>query len=95
MHDLLIASLDWWKVEGTVTVERDGAFLIARKAAPDEPLRIARAPAGLPFRWQVTFLGRTRSVASVAGVLRTVRAVVDPGSNPEQRGGLRARVGGS
>ena len=89
MHELLAASLEAWKVAGSVTVEPDGALLLAWQAAPDMPLRIARAPAGLPFRWQVTYAGRTRSVASVAGVLRTVRAVVDPEHNS-----LRLRVGG-
>ena len=89
MRDLLVVSLDWWKVDCHVTAEPDGALLLTRSAAPGEPLRITRAPAGLPFRWQITMAGRTRSVASIAGVLRTVRAVVDP-----QYGGLRARVGG-
>jgi hypothetical protein len=88
MHELLAASLDWWKVDGAVTAEPDGALLLTRVAVPSEPLHIARAPAGLPFRWQVTYLGRTRSVSSIAGVLRTVRAVVDP-----EHGALRARVG--
>lgn len=86
MHSLLRASLDWWKADGAVTVEADGALLLTRAAMP--AIRIARAPAGVPFRWQVTYLGRTRSVASVAGVLRTVRAVVDP-----EHAGLRVRVG--
>ena len=90
MHELLTASLAWWQVDGTVSVESDGALTVTRVLAPDEPLRIARAPAGLPFRWQVTMAGRTRSVSSVAGVLRTVRAVVDPDHD-----GMRARVGGA
>ena len=89
MHELLAASLDWWTVEGAVTLEPDGALLLTRATAPSEPLRIARAPAGLPFRWQVTYLGRKRSVSSVAGVLRTVRAVVDP-----EFAGMKVRVGG-
>ena len=79
MHELLTASLEWWKVDGAVYARaRWRTAVDARGAPPAEPLRIARAPAGLPFRWQVTYLGRTRSVSSVAGVLRTVRAVVDP-----------------
>jgi hypothetical protein len=88
MHELLAASLEAWNVDGTVTIDPDGALLLTRTAVPSEPLRIARAPAGLPFRWQVTYLGRTRSVSSVAGVLRTVRAVVDPDHD-----GMQARVG--
>ena len=88
MRTLLAASLLWWRVEGDVSPQPDGALLLTRKAVPDEPLRIARAPAGLPFRWQVIMAGRTRSVSSVAGVLRTVRAVVDP-----EHGGLTVRVG--
>ena len=78
IHDLLAASLAWWKVDGVINVEPNGAMSITRADIPNEPLRIARAPAGLPFRWQVTFAGRTRSLSSVAGVLRTVRSVVDP-----------------
>ena len=78
MQELLAASLAWWKVDGTVTAEPGGALVVMLTATPDLALRIARAPAGLPFRWQVTCAGRTRSVASIAGVLRTVRAVVDP-----------------
>lgn len=89
MHELLAASLEWWRVDGAVTAEADGTFVISRVAASGEPLRITRAPPGLPFRWQVTMAGRTRSVGSVAGVLRTVRAVVDPGF-----AGLRLRIGG-
>lgn len=92
MLELLAASLEWWKVDGAVAIGPDGALLLTRAVAPGEPLRIARAPAGVPFRWQVTYLGRTRSVSSVAGVLRTVRAVVDPEPNSEQRS-MRARVG--
>ena len=88
MHELLAASLEWWKVEGAVTIAPDGALLLTGAATPAEPLRIARAPAGVPFRWQVTYMGRTRSVSSVAGVLRTVRAVVDP-----DFAGMRVRVG--
>lgn len=90
MHDLLAASLVWWKVPGEVVAEPDGSLLLIRpSAAANEHLWIARAPAGLPFRWQVTYAGRTRSVGSVAGVLRTVRSVVDP-----EFAGMTVRVGG-
>lgn len=89
MYQMLAASLDWWQTEAKVTQEPDGTIVVTWAAEPAHPLRITRAPAGLPFRWQVSYAGRTRSVSSVAGVLRTVRAVVDP-----EHVSLPLRVGG-
>jgi hypothetical protein len=72
IHRLLAASLAAWHVEGRV--ERDNGSLTL--TAGNETLLIARgAP---PFRWTVTLAGRTRGVTSIAGLLRTVRRVVDP-----------------
>jgi hypothetical protein len=69
---LLAASLAAWKVVGRV--ERDGDRLTL--TAGEHTLLIARgAP---PFRWTVTLAGRERGVTSIAGLLRTVRRVVDP-----------------
>ena len=59
--------------------EGDGALLVA---AGEKRLRIARAPADLPFRWVVVEGERTRGVPSVSGLLRSVRAAVDPGYRP-------------
>jgi hypothetical protein len=45
-------------------------------------LRISRAPADLPFRWMVGEGERTRGATSIAGLLRNVRAAVDPDYRP-------------
>ncbi len=72
VHRLLTASLDAWHVKGHVA--RDGDRLTL--TAGDHDLVVARgAP---PFRWTVTLAGRTRGVTSIAGLLRTLRRVVDP-----------------
>ena len=72
VHRLLAASLDAWRVAGGVT--RDGERITL--TAGEESLLVARgAP---PFRWTVTLAGRERGVTSIAGLLRTVRRVVDP-----------------
>ena len=72
VHRLLTASLVAWKVAGRV--ERDGDRITL--TAGGETLLVARgAP---PFRWTVTLAGRERGVTSIAGLLRTVRRVLDP-----------------
>ncbi len=75
LASLVVQSLVAWRVEGTVAREADGALAVT---AAGKRLRIARAPADLPFRWVVEEAGRTRGATSVAGVLRHVRAAVDP-----------------
>ena len=54
----------------------------AAVTAGDKQLRVSRAAADLPFRWMVSEGERTRGVTSIAGLLRTVRAAVDPGYRP-------------
>jgi hypothetical protein len=71
---LLEHSLRAWRVCGKISREADGAVLIT---AADKRVRVARAPAGLPFRWAVTNAQRTRGATSVTGVLRHVRAALD------------------
>jgi hypothetical protein len=71
---LLAQSLDAWRVTGKIN-RLDAALLIV---AGDKRVRIARAPAGLPFRWAVAAGERTRGATSVVGVLRHVRAALDP-----------------
>ena len=72
VHRLLAASLDAWRVAGRV--ERDADRITM--TAGEHTLLVARgAP---PFRWTVTLAGRERGVTSIAGLLRTVRRVVDP-----------------
>jgi hypothetical protein len=72
---LLAQSLEAWRVTGEISRQADATLLIV---AGDKRVRIARAPAGLPFRWAVSDGERTRGAASVVGVLRHVRAALDP-----------------
>jgi hypothetical protein len=72
VHRLLAASLVAWQVDGQV--ERDADCLTL--TAGEHSLLIARGVP--PFRWTVTLAGRERGVTSIAGLLRTVRRVVDP-----------------
>jgi hypothetical protein len=72
VHRLLTASLTAWRVTGRVQRDSDritlttGAhILVVERGAP-------------PFRWTVTLAGRDRGVASIIGLLRMVRRVVDP-----------------
>ena len=76
---LLAQSLAAWHIGGVVSREADGALLVT---AGEKRLRISRAPADLPFRWMVGEGERTRGATSIAGLLRNVRAVVDPGYRP-------------
>jgi hypothetical protein len=78
VHRLLAASLDAWHVDGRVEQQSEEIAL----TAGEHTLLIARgAP---PFRWTVTLAGRTRGVTSIAGLLRTVRRVVDPDHQASQ-----------
>jgi hypothetical protein len=72
IHRLLAASLVAWRVDGRVEREADRLTL----TAGNEILLVARGSP--PFRWTVTLAGRARGVTSIAGLLRTVRRVVDP-----------------
>jgi hypothetical protein len=45
-------------------------------------LRVTRATGDLPFRWMVSGVERTRGATGIAGLLRTVRAAIDPGYRP-------------
>ena len=79
VHDLLVQSFGAWRVRGDVSRGADGALLVV---ASEKRLRISRAPTDLPFRWMVAEGERTRGAASVSGLLRHVRAAVDPGYRP-------------
>ena len=72
---LLAHSLDAWRVCANISREADGGLLIV---AADKRVHIARAPPNLPFRWAVADAERTRGASSVTGVLRHVRAALDP-----------------
>jgi hypothetical protein len=79
VHELMARSLAAWHVAGDVRREADGALLVI---AGEKRLRISRAPTDLPFRWMVAEGERTRGVTSVSGLLRNVRAAIDPGYRP-------------
>lgn len=76
---LLVQSLAAWHVTGEVRTEADGTLLLM---AGDKQLRVSRAAGDLPFRWMVSDGERSHGVTSIAGLLRTVRAAVDPGYRP-------------
>ena len=76
---LLAFSLEAWRVKGDVCLEPDGALLLT---AGDARLRVTRAAGNIPFRWMVSEAERTRGVASIAGLLRAVRSVVQPDYRP-------------
>jgi hypothetical protein len=76
IETLLAQSLRAWRVGGEVRREAAGVLLVA---AAGKQVRIARAPAGLPFRWTLEEGERTRAASSVTGLLRNVRVALDPG----------------
>lgn len=76
---LLARSLEAWRVDGKLRREADGVLLVS---AGERHLRISRAPVELPFRWMIREGERTRGATSVSGLLRNVRATVDPGHRP-------------
>jgi hypothetical protein len=75
----LAQSLLAWRVAGKVQREPDGTLTLT---AGDKRLRVSRASGDLPFRWMVTEGERARGITGLAGLLRTVRAAVDPGYRP-------------
>ena len=79
VEELLRQSLAAWRVGGEVQRDADGA--VALTAASRE-LRVTRAAPGVPFRWMLAEGERMRGVTSIVGLLRTVRATVDPGYRP-------------
>ena len=76
MRDLMEQSLIAWHVSGDVRASDDGAILLSCKG---REIHIAPAPPDGPFRWMVRIGDRSRGAISVVGVLRQVRAVLDPG----------------
>jgi hypothetical protein len=83
-YALLAASLPAWRVAGQVERAVDGAILIT---AGDTRMRVTPAPPELPFRWMVAIGERTRGATSISGLLRAVRAAIDPSYGP-----LRLRI---
>jgi hypothetical protein len=68
---LLRESLVAWRLAGTVECGSDVAAGPAR-------LRIRPAPPELPFRWIIAGQGRERGATGIPGLLRQVRAALDP-----------------
>jgi hypothetical protein len=84
---LIRASLALWEVPATVRAVADGAWLIV--VDDGRSIYVQRASAGIPFRWMVEGSGRERPASSVAGLLRVLRAMLDPEWRP-----ARARIVG-
>jgi hypothetical protein len=78
-HALLVESLRAWHVAGDVARLRDGTLVLN---AGEVRVGIKRSQDGAPFRWTVSTQQRTRGVMSIAGLLRAVRAAVDPEHRP-------------
>lgn len=79
VEELLRQSLAAWRVEGEVRRGTDGGLVLT---AAGRELRVTRAAGDLPFRWIVAEGERSRGIATIAGLLRTVRTAVDPGYRP-------------
>jgi hypothetical protein len=76
---LVKESLALWGCPGTVHREATGAIVV--KTAGHH-VRIDRAEAGVPFRWQVVVDGRRRVAGSVTGLLRALRLGIDADFQP-------------
>jgi hypothetical protein len=79
VHELLRQSLSAWRVAGEVVRAGDGSLLLT---AGGKQLRISRTAEPLPFRWRVVGGEKSRGAASVSGLLRVVRAAIDPDYRP-------------
>ena len=79
--DLLEASIALWTVAPDVKVKIHGEHDVI-VVTPQLTLTIARAPAGMPFRWVVKTDDRTRTAASIPGVLRIIRQHLSPTYEP-------------
>lgn len=76
---LLAESLKAWRVSGEAAYQPDGTLLLT---VGGRRVSIARATPDLPFSWMVHEEGRSRGATSIAGLLRALRATVDPGHRP-------------
>jgi hypothetical protein len=76
MRELMAQSLVAWRLAGSVRVSHDATIVIS---CGTHEICIKPASPGSPFRWIVTIGNRTRGAISIVGVLRQVRAALDPG----------------
>ena len=76
MRELMEQSLGAWRLNGRICIGHDGAIIVA---CGTHEISIETAPPDSPFRWMVTIGNRTRGAISVVGVMRQVRAALDPG----------------
>jgi hypothetical protein len=76
---LLQESLAAWCVPGVISHKPDGSLELR---AARILIQIARAPAGLPFRWLVGVDELRRPVSGLPGLLRSVRVALDPNFRP-------------
>lgn len=72
---LLRESVALWSEDGSVERPQPSTFIVT---ASSLTLRIERAATGLPFRWMVTNDARQRGASSIVGVLRHLRAALEP-----------------
>jgi hypothetical protein len=76
-RELMSASFVAWRLAGEAHCTDDGAIVIDG-AGNARAIRIEPKPDDPMFRWLVTVDGRTRPVVSLPGVLRHLRAALDP-----------------
>jgi hypothetical protein len=84
LQGLIDESLAAWRVAGHVRREADGTIAVTANAIC---IRVMHDQTTPPFRWTVTAGERARRATSIAGVLRNLRAAVDPDYRP-----LRLRI---
>jgi len=75
--ELMSASLAAWRLAGEARCVDDGAIVVER-TGKHETIRIGPKADDPMFRWLITIDGRRRPVVSLPGVLRHLRAALDP-----------------
>ncbi len=78
---LITSSLALWERAGDVRREAGGAIALESEG---HEVRITRAAPDVPFRWSITIDGRARVASSVPGLLRVLRAGLDPDFRPSR-----------
>lgn len=78
---LVASSLALWQRQGDVHRGEFGTIIVE---SGGHVVRIARAAAGVPFRWSLTIDGRERVASSVTGLLRVLRSSLDPDFRPSR-----------